>query len=286
MWIFNEGARLLSNRFLEGDAMVTATITGTTENRRAGARFLQPGGTAICHTGTTSQRYCIQDASRSGVALGGAALEIGAPVTLQLWWPLIGSATAQGVVCRRDPQTNSVGVKYTDDRGVGELVQKLSAIALLRRTAPRPLFCGESAILRRVMEQLADAGFQYEYARTPLEALIHVQDPWKPLTTAVCTNHSRWSEFSNFLSAEHPMLRRLVLDDNGDLFAADSQGYEEVLARPWHPIELYRILGLQIHEDPCICCGAPMPKSAEAFCGVCVGRSSELSEFDDLGEGD
>lgn len=259
------------------------------DNRRA-TRFLEPGGRALCRAGSTTLRYQIQDTSTSGIALSGPGLQLGTPVALRLWWPMIGSANASGVVCRNDPSSHKVSVKYTHDEGIGDLLRDLSAIAIMRQTEPTALFCGNNHAIHQAMEHLDEAGFEYEHATTPLEAFCLVQDPWRPFTTLACAPTPLWLEFAEVMETENPQLRRVLLADENTSGAheraVENGTVHNILCEPWHPYGLYEALGLKLSQEPCLCCGARIAPAAVVFCAQCSSRSTQLCELDDLGEGD
>lgn len=244
----------------------------------------------MCKAGSTTLHYQIQDASSSGVALNGPEIGLGTPVSLRLWWPKIGSAHATGVVSRHDPTSHKLGVQYIEGDGMGDLLRHLSAIALLRATEPTPLFCGKSTSMLMAMEQLADAGFDYEQAKTPLDAFRLMRDPWKPLTTIVCGPDPLWLEFASVIGAENPHLRRVLLCDefnSRDLEGAVGAGVVHgFLREPWIPEGLFAELGLNLGPEPCLCCGARIAPASVAFCAGCSARSRRLCELDDLRGGD
>lgn len=260
-----------------------------TTSQRA-TRYIEPGGRALCKTGATSTHYQIQDTSSSGVALSGPKIPPGTQVSLHLRWPQIGSAHATGVVRRHDPRDHKLGVQYVEGDGLSDLLRDLSAIALMRATEPTPLFCGSSTAMQRCMEQLADTGFDFEHARTPLDAFRLLRDPWKPLTTMVCSPDALWLEFASIIRAELPHLRRVLLCDESsgrNLERAVEMGVVQGLLRdPWHPDVLYAQLGLRLGLEPCLCCGARIASAALPFCTGCSARSRRLCELDDLCGGD
>ena len=270
-------------------------MVDTGSNRRGSARHRAPGGTALCQAGSTTERYRIEDASKSGVALkGGPPLALGTPVKIELWWPMIGGATGHGVVCRQaQDESNDNGklaVCYTNMAGMSDLIGNFVAIEQMRRDEPMPAFCGTSAELKSAMDALERAGFAFEICKAPLAALQLLQNPWKPITSIVLSPTMPWLDFSVFVGSEYPDLRRVMLnsaESSADTrLAIDHAIVDLALRQPWQTASLFQALGLRLSDQRCLSCQARLATTVSPFCSNCRRRSTDLDLRDDLGGGD
>jgi hypothetical protein len=258
-------------------------------NRRGSARHAEPGGSALCRTGSSTQRYRIRDASKTGIALdGGPPLAVGTQVQIDLSWPMIGAATGFGVVCRRAER--EVALRYTDITGVADLIGNIEAIEQRRREEPMPLLCGSGDELRLAIDTLDEAGFDFARVNSPLSAMQVLQDPWNPITSVILSPTLRWLDFSDFLGSEYPQLRRVMLNppDSGadSKLAIDHSIVDLALPFPCPPKSLFQALGLRLGDQACLSCKTRWASSVSPFCSECRRRSTDLDLLDDLGGGD
>lgn len=270
---------------LGGEAMISHN------NRRRSSRHTQPGGYASCLTSGSVGRYRVNDASRTGVALhGGPNIEVGTEVGVSLWWPSIGRAAAHGFVCRQDDNAGKLAVTYTDDDGMTDLVQKLRTIEQLRADEPIPLICGSHPLVSSVIDHLENAGIAFLRAKSPLDVLNHLQNPWEPITSLVFQPDPIWFSISELVGEQHPGVRRVLINSGerstGAATVAEQSQFDRALAKPWHPHGLYDALGLDVGGTHCVCCELPLASKLSSFCALCVSRSTNLTAFDDLGGGD
>ena len=261
----------------------------TSKNRRTSTRHVERGGTAICRAGSKAMRYRIQDASSTGVALkDGPRLELGTQVELELWWPMIGGAKAHGVICRQGQ--DKLAVSYTQIKGMASLMGTIATIENMRVEEPIPLVCGRSKELELAHDCLERAGFELERARSPLEAMHLLQDPWNPITSIIIPPRLPWLDFSAVVSSDYPSLRRVMLtsEDSGadTRLASEHQLIDQALRGPWKPDELYSALGLSLSDERCLSCNSRLATRVNPFCAVCRHRSTDLDIRDDLGGGD
>jgi hypothetical protein len=265
-------------------------MNNTTNNRRVSTRHAEPFGTAICHVAGAVSYYHIRDASKSGVALEGPSIHTGTSVDVELHWPLIGKARGKAVVRRQLKDKGEFALEFTRTLGVGRLMGKLRTVERQRLEEPMPLFCGKGSALERAQEELRNQGVNYEAVNSPLDALLLLQDPWKPITSLVLSPTMPWSEFSDLAASEFPTLRRVLLlepDNNADArIAVKHAQVDMALYEPWLPKALYATLGLSLTGQECLSCQNPLTSPASPFCATCRNRSTNLDIRDDLGGGD
>lgn len=224
-------------------------IAAEPNRRRRATRAFEPGGTAVCRTAERRLRYRVQDASESGIALGmGPRLSLGTPVELRLWWPSVGTASADGVVCRHGSDDIRLAVKYTSSTGVASLIDDLLHIKDLRETRPQTLLCGHGKAIDAAALQLGEAGRPFLRVESALETIRALQDPWLPVTSVVIEPSMRWLELAVFIGDEFPNLNRLMLAPQHS--AADEELavrngiVDQGLRGPWHQAALLEALAV------------------------------------------
>ncbi len=265
-------------------------MNSTSNNRRDSTRHTEPYGTAVCQVGKSTSYYHILDASKSGIALEGVPIKTGTAVDIELHWPSIGTATGKAVVCRQRQAKEEFALRFLRMSGVRHLIGKIKSIETRRKEEPKPLFCGNGKALQRALENLRNEGVDCEAVSSPLAALRLLQDPWIPITSLVLSPSMRWIDFSVFVSAEYPAIRRVLLheaDSGADArLAIEHQLVDEALYEPWTRERFYETLGLHLTGQTCLSCQNRLTNSASPFCARCHDRSANLDIRDDLGGGD
>jgi hypothetical protein len=171
-----------------------------------------------------------------------------------------------------------------------EIVANLLLIEQMRKEEPRVLVCGGREWLDVAERDLRAAGFSVLHARSALEAITALQNPWNAIAAVAMEPTLLWLEFSDFLGQEHPGLHRAMIagpESMADLYLAKSKGLiDGGIYGPWQPNVLFDALALPARSE-CLSCQRRAVKGTGPFCEECIEWSTDISEeFDDLGCGD
>ena len=189
------------------------------EKRRAG-RIQIEGGTAACLVDSSSEVYEVRDVSRLGLCLRDCApVEVGDSMEVHLWWPQVGAAELTAEVVRYAEDENEVGLQFNEvSPNLQALINNLEIINQLKITSSCSLvYCRSLAEGESTVASIRATGKRAIYARTPLEAIDRLGDPWTPISSVVIEPTPDALAFAGFLRDCHPSIRRVMLGGHGAL---------------------------------------------------------------------